>query len=67
MPAETIITRKVGSIIAAVGYDFFDPREMETFGYGQHPDVLTAMEFERLVNSAGPTGGEIIRLWHLEK
>lgn len=61
MQAKKVITRKVGSIIVAVGYDFFDPRQMETFGYGQHPDVLTAMEFERLVNSAGPTGGEIIR------
>ena len=34
---------------------------MPEYGYGKHPDILTALEFERLVNSAGPTGGEIIR------
>ncbi len=61
MPPESIVTREVGAIIVAVGYDMLDPREMKEYGYGNHPDILTAMEFERLVNSAGPTGGEIIR------
>ncbi len=61
MPPESIVTRKVGAVIVAVGYDMLDPRMMKEYGYGGHPDILTAMEFERLVNSAGPTGGEIIR------
>ena len=61
MPPETIHTRKVGSIIVAVGYDSIDPQKLKQFGYGSHPDILSALEFERLVNSAGPTGGEIIR------
>ena len=61
MPAETILTRHVGAVIVAIGYDMFDPRQMSEFGYGAHPDILTALEFERLINSAGPTGGEIIR------
>jgi heterodisulfide reductase subunit A len=39
----------------------FDPRNMPEYGYGTHPDILTALEFERLINSAGPTGGEIVR------
>lgn len=60
MPPETVLTRRVGAIITAVGYDMFDPREMHEYGYGLHPDILTSLEFERLVNSAGPTGGEII-------
>ncbi len=51
----------VSAIILAIGYDMFDPRKMPEYGYGKHPDILTALEFERLVNSAGPTGGEIIR------
>ena len=61
MPAETTLTRRVGAIIVAIGYDMFDPRQLKEYGYGTHPDILTALEFERLLNSAGPTGGEIIR------
>lgn len=55
------IEREVASIIVAVGYDSFDPRRLQEYSYGDHPDVLTALEFERLINSAGPTGGEILR------
>ena len=61
MHPESIVTREVGAVIVAVGYDMLDPRVMKEYGYGGHPDILTAMEFERLVNSAGPTGGEIVR------
>ncbi|UCH60045.1 MAG: hydrogenase iron-sulfur subunit [Anaerolineales bacterium] len=60
MPPEQRLTRQVGAVIVAIGYDMFDPRQMKTYGYGSHPDILTAMEFERLINSAGPTGGEIL-------
>ncbi|MEW6716466.1 MAG: hydrogenase iron-sulfur subunit [Chloroflexota bacterium] len=61
MPPEQTLEREVASIIVAVGYELFDPRKMKEYGYGSHPDILTAMEFERLINSAGPTGGEILR------
>jgi len=61
MPQEQSLTREVGSVVVAIGYDMLDPREMREYGFGSHPDILTALEFERLVNSAGPTGGEIIR------
>ena len=61
MPGENILHRNVSAIIIATGYDMLDPRRMVEYGYGSHPDILTAMEFERLINSAGPTGGEIIR------
>ena len=60
MPPESIRSIEVGAIIVSIGYDMFDPREMPEYGYGTHADILTALEFERLVNSAGPTGGEII-------
>jgi heterodisulfide reductase subunit A len=60
MPAIKAITRKVGAVILATGYDMLDPRELKEYGYGTHPDILSSLEFERLVNSAGPTGGEII-------
>ncbi|HSF81385.1 MAG TPA: hydrogenase iron-sulfur subunit [Anaerolineales bacterium] len=60
MPPQQSLTRQVGAIIVAIGYDMFDPRQMQAYGYGSHPDILTALEFERLINSAGPTGGEIL-------
>lgn len=61
MPRETTIQLEVGAVIVATGYSLLDPRKLKEFGYGSHPDILTALEFERLVNSAGPTGGEILR------
>jgi len=60
-PPERVLERKVGSAIVATGFDLIDPSLLEQFGYGKHPDVLTSMEFERLLTSAGPTGGEIIK------
>ena len=60
-PREETLLRDVGSVIVAVGYDSIDPALVTEMGYGTHPDILTAMEFERLVNSAGPTEGEILR------
>jgi heterodisulfide reductase subunit A2 len=61
MPKEEIIELQVGAVIVASGYSMLDPRQLKEFGYGSHPDILTGLEFERLVNSAGPTGGEIIQ------
>ena len=61
IPRESIKTIRVSAIVVSIGYDMFDPREMPEYGYGTHPDILTALEFERLINSAGPTEGEIIR------
>jgi heterodisulfide reductase subunit A2 len=49
----------VGNIIVATGYKPFDARRDDRFGYGRFPNVVTALEFERLVNAAGPTGGGI--------
>ena len=61
MPRESNRVIQAGAIIVATGYDTFDPRQMREYGYGTHPDILTSLEFERLINSAGPTGGEIRR------
>jgi heterodisulfide reductase subunit A2 len=61
MPKEEIIELQVGAVIVASGYSMLDPHQLKEFGYGSHPDILTGLEFERLVNSAGPTGGEILR------
>jgi len=61
MPREQLLTREVSSIIVAVGFDLIDPALLRHYGYGKHPDVLTSMEFERMLASMGPTGGEIIK------
>ena len=51
---------KVGSVILATGYDILDPTPMKQFGYGRYANVITALEFERLSNATGPTGGRIL-------
>src|SRR5512138_556948 len=50
----------VGNIILATGYDLFDARRVSNYGYGRLPNVFTSLEFERLSNSAGPTGGHVV-------
>ena len=45
----------------ATGFDVFDPSDIKPYGYGTIPDVITAMEFERLLNASGPTGGHLER------
>jgi heterodisulfide reductase subunit A len=57
---DTILTLEVGNIIIATGYDLFDARKMQQYGYGRLPNVFTSLEFERLSNSAGPTNGHIV-------
>ena len=59
MAPETI-DLKVGSIILATGYDLMDPSPMKQFGYGKYSNVYTSLEFERLSNATGPTGGKIL-------
>lgn len=49
----------VGNIIVATGFKTFDAKRADQFGYGKYPNVVTSLEFERLVNAAGPTGGYI--------
>ncbi len=52
---------EVGAIVVATGVDIFDARKYPEYGHGKYPDVLTNLEFERLCNAAGPTGGKVIR------
>ena len=57
---DQLINIDVGNIILATGYDLFDARRVSSYGYGRLPNVFTSLEFERLSNSAGPTGGHIV-------
>jgi len=58
MEDETVEV-EVGNIIVATGYDTFDPTPIYNYGYGRLDNVLTAMEFERMINASGPTAGEV--------
>ena len=61
------IELKVGTIVVATGMDVYDPQEIDEYGYTLYENVITSMEFERLVNAGGPTKGEIIRLTDRKK
>jgi heterodisulfide reductase subunit A2 len=52
---------EVGSVILASGFKTFDPRRIPAYAYGRYPNIITAMEFERMVNASGPTGGRILK------
>jgi heterodisulfide reductase subunit A len=52
---------EVGTITVATGCDIYYPYDDPRYGYGKYPNVITALEAERLINAAGPTGGEVIR------
>ncbi|HDP96738.1 MAG TPA: CoB--CoM heterodisulfide reductase iron-sulfur subunit A family protein [Euryarchaeota archaeon] len=52
---------KVGTIIIATGFDTYIPMKKGVYSYWESENVITAMELERLINAAGPTGGHLIR------
>ena len=56
---DSEVSIEVGNIVVATGFKPFDARRMSQFGYGKFPNVLTSLEFERLLNASGPTGGNI--------
>lgn len=58
---DEIIELNVGAIIVATGFDLFDPSSVEEYGYGRYENVITALEYERLVCAGGPTGGHLLR------
>jgi heterodisulfide reductase subunit A len=58
---DEIVIREVGSIIVAIGLDVYDPTEMDEYGYTRFENVITSMEFERLICAGGPTAGHFVR------
>ncbi len=59
---ETVTeTLNVGSVILAPGFEEFDPSKLTAYGYKEFPNVVTSIEFERLLSASGPTGGHILR------
>jgi heterodisulfide reductase subunit A len=60
MKLETV-ELEVGTVIVATGADVFDPSGLPYYGYGKYPNVITSLEFERLINAGGPSGGHLLR------
>jgi heterodisulfide reductase subunit A len=54
-------TFEAGTIVVATGVDVFDASEVPQYQYGRAPNVITSLEFERMINAGGPTGGHLIR------
>jgi len=52
---------EVGAIIVSTGFDVYLPYDDPLYGYGKYANVITSLEFERLILAAGPTGGKVIR------
>ncbi len=54
-------TLEVGALILAPGFRPFDARQKPEYGYGRYPNVITSLEFERVLSATGPFGGHILR------
>ncbi|MGP8125712.1 MAG: hydrogenase iron-sulfur subunit [Nitrososphaerales archaeon] len=52
---------KAAAVVVATGFDLLNPELLTEFSYGKHPDILTSMELERLLQASGPSLGEIVR------
>jgi heterodisulfide reductase subunit A len=58
---DRMVTLDVGAIIVAAGYEVFDPARIPEYRYSDLPNVITAIEFERLLSASGPTAGHLHR------
>ncbi len=59
LPRERTI--EVGALVLAPGFTPFDPTQYETYRYAEHPNVVTSMEFERILSASGPYEGHLVR------
>jgi heterodisulfide reductase subunit A len=58
---ERTLDLDVGAVIVSTGFKVFDPGKFEVYSYAKHPNVVTSMEFERLLSAGGPTSGHLMR------
>jgi heterodisulfide reductase subunit A len=58
---DRMLDIEVGAIVIAAGYDVFDPSRISEYRYQELPNVVTAIEFERLLSASGPTAGHLDR------
>jgi heterodisulfide reductase subunit A2 len=58
---DQIVDLEVGTIVVATGMGVYDPTKLTEYGYGKFENVITTMEFERLICGGGPTDGHLVR------
>jgi heterodisulfide reductase subunit A len=58
---EKTFTLDVGAVILTPGFDEFDPTAIKSLGYGTYPNVVTSIEFERILSASGPFQGHLVR------
>jgi heterodisulfide reductase subunit A len=58
---EEMLELEVGAIIVATGFDPYDASALEEYGFGTIQNVITGLQYERLISASGPTGGELLR------
>ena len=58
---DEIIEKNVGAVIVATGYDQYSMENIGEYGYGKYPDVVSGLQFERLIFAVGPSGGKMLR------
>jgi heterodisulfide reductase subunit A2 len=54
-------TVDVGAVILCPGFEEFDAKLKPEFGYGRYPNVMTSIQYERVLNASGPFGGHVLR------
>ncbi|MFP4650134.1 MAG: FAD-dependent oxidoreductase, partial [Desulfobacterales bacterium] len=52
---------QVGAVVLSQGSETFNPSVSDTFGYKKHPNIVTSLEFERILSASGPYGGHLVR------
>ena len=55
------LTLNVGSVVLTAGNQAYDPALYDTYGYGRSPNIVTSLEFERILSASGPYGGHLVR------
>jgi heterodisulfide reductase subunit A len=59
--AEKTRQMEIGAVILAPGADVFNPQNLGHYGYGVYPNVVTSLDYERILSASGPTRGELVR------
>ncbi|MGD2176376.1 MAG: 4Fe-4S binding protein [Anaerolineae bacterium] len=57
---DELLDLNVGTVVVATGFDMWDPTQLPQYSYGESPNILTGLQFERLTSANGPTEGKIV-------
>jgi quinone-modifying oxidoreductase subunit QmoA len=58
---EEVLNLKVGAVVWATGWHPYDAAKIQPYGYDRYANVITSVEFERMMDPFGPTGGKLLR------